>query len=323
MKVVDFDTMKIAAEHMNPFEWVDWVDFVLRHKLEFQMPPKLKLSQDYGDYFNVMPALYEKENIASVKMIGRHVIKDYESSNRSVMMGDMLFYEADTGVLKALFDAEFITTLRTGAVAAHSALLFAKEHFQTISLIGLGNIMTVCFRSFISKLRSLGDHRHLSVRLYRHNNQEDRFAHKFRDMEGITFSYFDSYEEIISGADIVISAVTRATENFAKDECYDEGVTIIPICTMGFQNCDLFFEKVFTDEIEQIRGFKYFDSFRSLANVSDVLNGNQVGRATDKERILVYDYGLGIHDLYFCKKFYEIIPGESVKYNYCTKKYFV
>lgn len=37
------------------------------------------------------------------------------------MMGDILLYEADTGILEALLDAEYITTLRTGAVAAHSA----------------------------------------------------------------------------------------------------------------------------------------------------------------------------------------------------------
>ena len=46
---------------------------------------------------------------------------------RSVMMGDMLIYEADSGILKAVMDAEYITTLRTGAVAAHSAL--RKERF--------------------------------------------------------------------------------------------------------------------------------------------------------------------------------------------------
>lgn len=40
------------------------------------------------------------------------------------MMGDILLYEADTGILKALLDAEYITTLRTGAVAAHSAFQF-------------------------------------------------------------------------------------------------------------------------------------------------------------------------------------------------------
>lgn len=43
------------------------------------------------------------------------------------MMGDMLIYEANSGILKDVMDAEYITTLRTGAVAAHSALVFGKK----------------------------------------------------------------------------------------------------------------------------------------------------------------------------------------------------
>ena len=72
---------------------------------------------------------------------------------RSVMMGDMLIYEADSGILKA---AEYITTLRTGAVAAHSALLFGKKGFNTIELLGLGNIMTVCFETLLAKMKAEG-----------------------------------------------------------------------------------------------------------------------------------------------------------------------
>ena len=59
------------------------------------------------------------------------------------MMGDMLIYEANSGILKDVMDAEYITTLRTGAVAAHSALVFGEKDFTTIGLLGLGNIMTV------------------------------------------------------------------------------------------------------------------------------------------------------------------------------------
>lgn len=122
---------------------------------------------------------------------------------------------------------------------------------------------------------------------------------------------------------MIISAVTQTTENFAPDECYKEGVTVIPICTLGFQNCDLFFDKVYTDEVEQIRGFKYFNQFKSLYNVSDVLDGMAPGRTSGKERILVYNYGIGIHDLYFAKKFYDEIQGKEIEYNFCKRKYFI
>ena len=41
-------------------------------------------------------------------------------------------------------DVEYITTLRTGASAAHSVMMYAKKDFKTIGLFGLGNIMFAC-----------------------------------------------------------------------------------------------------------------------------------------------------------------------------------
>lgn len=239
------------------------------------------------------------------------------------MMGDMLIYEADSGILKGVMDAEYITTLRTGAVAAHSALLFGRKDFTTIGLLGLGNIMTVCFETLLSVLKRNGDNRQLTVKLYKHHRQEERFAERFKNEPSVKFIFADTYEEVFSDTDVIISAVTKATQNFAGDECFKEGATVIPICTMGFQNCDLFFDKVFTDEIEQIRGFKYFDKFHSLANVTDVLLGKREGRTNDRERILVYNYGIAIHDLYFAMKLMDRCQGEDVEYNFCKEKFFM
>ena len=147
----------------------------------------------------------------------------------------------------------------------------------------------------------------------------------FSKFDNVKFELCDTYEETIKDSDVIISAVTRATEDFADDECYKEGVTIIPIMTLGFQNCDLFFDKIFTDEIEQIRGFKYFNEFKSCTNTTDVLLGEAKGRENDKERILVYNYGLAIHDLYFASKFYNnsLDEEEEIEYNYCKDKFFM
>jgi ornithine cyclodeaminase/alanine dehydrogenase-like protein (mu-crystallin family) len=72
MKIIDFEAVKKTAENMDPALWIDWVDDALRHKAEFACPPKPRISQTDGDYFNIMPAMYEPENVAIVKMIGRH-----------------------------------------------------------------------------------------------------------------------------------------------------------------------------------------------------------------------------------------------------------
>lgn len=319
MQLLDFYQVKNILEGgVSTINYYDWVDTALRNKAEFQMPVKTRMSQENGDYYAVMPCLYPKGNLAMVKMIGRHSLIPGEK--RTTMMSDMLLYEADTGVLRAMIDAEYITTLRTGASAAHSALLYARSDFKTVGLIGLGNIMSACMDVFFEKTKD----RPLVVKLYRHHGQEIRFQERYKNYSNITFEFCDTYEETIKRSDIVISALTRIESDFCNDNCYDEGCTVIPIMTLGFQNCDLFFDHVYTDEINQIRGFKYFNSFKAVTNTTDVLLGKEAGRISDKERILVYNYGLAIHDLYFAAQVLKLARDTGyVNYKYCTDKYFM
>lgn len=41
-------------------------------KVRLHPAPKIHIVQQDGDYYNVMPCIYERGNIAMVKMIGRH-----------------------------------------------------------------------------------------------------------------------------------------------------------------------------------------------------------------------------------------------------------
>lgn len=318
MQLLDFYKVKNLLGGVSPADFYDWVDDALKHKSDYLMPVKTRMGQEHGDYYAIMPCLCAKDNVAMVKMIGRHLTTLGEK--RTIMMSDLLLYEADTGVLKAVMDAEYITTLRTGAAAAHSAIMYGKKDFKTIGLIGLGNIMTACMDVFIEKTKD----KCLIVKLYRHHEQEIRFSERYKTYNNVTFEYCDSYEDTIKGSDIVISALTRAESDFCGDDCYDEGCTIIPIMTLGFQNCDLFFDHIFTDEIDQIRGFKYFNSFKAVTNHTEVIYGSVLGRQSDKERILVYNYGLAIHDLYFADKVLKLAgDAYNVNYSYCTDRFFM
>lgn len=76
----------IAAETPDS-ELIRWVDEALREKSGYTLPPKIHIVQQAGDYYNVMPCIYGRGNIAMVKMIGYHSIKRGE--DRSSMMGDI------------------------------------------------------------------------------------------------------------------------------------------------------------------------------------------------------------------------------------------
>ena len=47
--------------------------------------------------------------------------------------------------------------------------------------------------------------------------------------------------------------------------------------------------------------------FSQIAELSDVSSGDAVGRADDNERILSYNIGLGLHDLIFADKIYDML----------------
>ena len=117
----------------------------------------------------------------------------------------------------------------------------------------------------------------------------------------------DDVHALVKGADVVISGVTVAKEDYCNDEDFDEGVLVVPIHTLGFTNCDLFFDKVYADDYGHVCHFKNFDKFKKFAEMHDVLSGEKPGREDDKERILAYNIGISLHDINYAAHIYEML----------------
>ena len=95
-------------------------------------------------------------------------------------------------------------------------------------------------------------------------------------------------------------------ELFCPDtSLFKQGVLVVPIHTRGFQNCDLAFNHVFADDRGHVCGFQYFSQFRQFNELSEVLLGKVPARMHDNERILAYNIGLGLHDVWFAHQIYE------------------
>lgn len=69
--------------------------------------------------------------------MGAKEINRYPGRNPT-MDSHIILSDMDSGDLIALLDGNFITVMRTAAVAVHSAMLFGKKGFSNIGLIGLG-----------------------------------------------------------------------------------------------------------------------------------------------------------------------------------------
>lgn len=296
MKIVDFET--IQKLNISPRTCYDWVSEVIAEKDEMILPPKISMKPgESGVFYNCMPCILPKYNWGGVKLVTRYPRREPSLNS------DILLYDYRDGSTIALMDGNFITAMRTGAVAAHSIVLLAKRGWKTIGMIGLGNTA----RAAIKVLLAVEPDREMHFKLLKYKDQHERFAADFAEYKNVHFSYCDSYVETVEGSDVIISAVTVFEENICEDRAFEEGCLVVPIHTRGFGNCDLFFDKVFADDVEHVRGFKYFDKFKRFAEVSDVVKGNVKGRESDTERILAYNIGISLHDIYFAGKIAEMV----------------
>ena len=64
--------------------------------------------------------------------------------------------------------------------------------------------------------------------------------------------------------------------------------------------------EIFCDDIGHVSGFKYFKEYKSITEMSEILNGKTLGRTSNEERILAYNIGISIQDVYFASKIYDI-----------------
>jgi ornithine cyclodeaminase len=304
-KVSVIQQEQIDQLNISPKECIEWVKQGFLMKDEAQMPAKLSVHPQGEDFMTSMPCLLPKHN--GKKYFGLKLVSRIEGQTPT-LKSDITLYDAETGRLLAVMDGDWITAMRTGAVAALAARTFQRSGVDTYSMIGLGNIARAVALCLIAD----NSNRHITIRLMRYKDQAEMFIERFKGYKNVTFDIIDDSTAFLSEADVLISCVTVATELlFPDDTLFKKGVTVIPVHVRGFQNCDLFFDKVFGDDTGQIQKFKYFSQFREYDEIHQVLLGKNPGRTNDDERILSYNYGIALHDIVFASKIYEKASSSS------------
>ena len=84
------------------------------------MPAKISMKPKEDIFYNVMPSLLPQFQSGGVKIVTRY------PGRTPALDSQIILYDYETGKIKALMDGNYITTMRTGAVAAHSIKLFSK-----------------------------------------------------------------------------------------------------------------------------------------------------------------------------------------------------
>lgn len=305
MRIISAELIRSLG--ISPRQCTDWIRESFGIKSEAQLPAKISVRPSGDNFFTSMPCLLPAVK-GGMRFFGIKVVHRIEGAVPS-LGSDLLLYNSDNGELLALIDCDWITTMRTGAVAAVSAKALRNEHAESYGFVGLGNTA----RATLLCVLDAEPQKNFKVKLLRYKDQAESFMERFKGYGNVEFEILEDIETMAGTVDVLFSCITSANDLLIKDvSSFKPGITVIPVHTKGFQNCDTVFDRVFGDDTDHVRGFRYFNEFKDYNEIGEVLAGRDSGRRSESQRILNYNYGLGLHDVVFASKIYQIVSNRQV-----------
>lgn len=297
MKIITAE--QVEALQIAPAQCVEWVKNAFLAKERSQLPAKMSVHPSGNDFFTTMPCLLPEENHRfGVKVVSRIL------GRKPALKSDLMLFDSSSGELLSLVDCNWITAMRTGAVATLAIKTFRAAGTKVYSFVGLGSTAQATLSCLLDTCRD----EQLRIRLFRYKDQAEKIIERFASYPHVTFEMVDSMEQLVDGTDVLVSCITDAGGLLVEDDSlFKPGVLVVPVHTRGFQNCDLLFDKVFADDTDHVKGFRYFSAFKEFHEFAEVLSGACRGRDSDTERILSYNIGLGLHDVYFANRIYNLL----------------
>lgn len=290
---------EIKSLNISPNTCVEWVTEAFKIKSECQLPAKVSVHPEGNDFITTMPCLLPSQyHTFGVKVVSRI------NGNHPALKSDLMLFNSQNGKLNAIVETNWITSMRTGAVATLAIKTLRKSDAKVYSFIGLGNTAHATMRCMLETFKD----EHLIVRLFKYKTQAEDFIKDFSQYANVTFNIVNSMQELVQNTDVLVSCITDAQGLLVEDTSwFAPGILLVPIHTRGFQNCDLVFDKVFADDTDHVRNFKYFSQFKSFDEIGNVLKKQSIGRENDQERIISYNIGLGLHDVFYSYQIFKAL----------------
>lgn len=128
----------IAALQISPAQCVEWVREAFLMKSRCQLPAKVSVHPQGNDFFTTMSCLLPEE-------YGRFGVKVVSRINgkQPALKSDLMLFDSHNGALLALIDCNWITAMRTGAVATLAIRTLRAASARQHIFIGLEG--TACY----------------------------------------------------------------------------------------------------------------------------------------------------------------------------------
>ena len=274
----------VEAVRLEPADVIDLVAAALSQKAagSVELPPKLGLSPQPGAVLHAMPA-----RIGDA--LGMKWIASFPANRTRGLpptAGLIVLNDPDTGAPTAVLDADWITTARTGAVAAVAARHLARASSQVVAIIGPGRIGTAALRAL-----------RLALPLRSARAWAPRAAAKKRFAAALGTEAAASLEDAVRGADLIVTSAPWpggppsiepgwiAPGAFACALDYDASFTTEAVAR---------FDVRVTDDVPQMDVARAKGSFAGWPRFSELCVAR---RKQEEQRIVCAALGLALFDV--------------------------
>jgi len=289
------------------------VEEVLRDQAEGQATNRPR-------YRVAMPASQLHVMAAGDKRLGVTGLKAYNASRKGARFL-VLLYDAESGDMLAMIEADRLGQMRTGAASSVATRYMARTDAATVGIFGTGwqaesQLMAVCAVRHIKSIKAYG----------RNAERREAFARKMTSLLRVEVTGANSPEEAARGQSIVITA-TSAREPVLKGEWIDPGTHLNVVGSNFLSKSEVDVETIkrasiiAVDSIEQSR-IEAGDlmpaiergviSWESVTELGRIVAGRDPGRTSEGEITLFKSNGLALEDISTALRVYNLARERGV-----------
>jgi len=275
-------------------------DVLREHGLkQFENPPKPGIHPLSDAFIHAMPAYLPRKKAGGMKWVSGFP-GNYKYGLPTIM-GLIVLNDVNTGQPLVVMDGGYITNLRTAAVSAVAAKFLANKDARVLGIVGAG----IQGRYHLLSLQEVLPDIEV-VKVFDTNAEVSRRfitlmnAHvPFRIEQG------QSVQDVMEGADIIVTATGHLEERLFKENWVGKGALALPVHTRGWELATLRkVDKFIVDDWAQFNSFVggvdgYYAPLPDFySQLGEIVAGEKPGRENREERIIDFNVGVAIHDVF-------------------------
>lgn len=271
----------LEALDISPSDMADAIETALIAKADGRLhtSPKTAILPGRGRYMMSTMAIGD-DGFIVVKQVS--VCPDNSARDLPSINGAIMVLDAETGLLRAVVDANWITAVRTAALSSVAARRLADPASATLAFVGAG----VQAHSHLAAFSDLFPLDRIRV-LGRGRTNADRLCRKARDM-GLDAEISATPEDALRGADLILTSVTLdyAIQPFLDARWLKPTAfaaitdACIPWCPEGM---DAFGTLIVDDRVQEAESDKPMLPYdRITDDLTGLVSGGTIAPASDK-----------------------------------------